>query len=70
MATKTKAGDSVQSKQRAQPPPVNASLFQSNQDKPAVEKGTKESSGLDGWGDWSSDVAMETAPQVATPLSF
>ncbi|KAL5463579.1 hypothetical protein EMCRGX_G032488 [Ephydatia muelleri] len=69
VATKTKAGDSVQSKQRAQPPPVNASLFQSNQDKPAVEKGTKESSGLDGWGDWSSDVAMETAPQVTTRLT-
>ena len=62
-----KAGDSVQSKQRAHLPPVNASLFQ---DKPPAEKVAKESSGVGaGWGDWSSDV---TAPhgQVATPLSF
>lgn len=67
---KTKAGDSVQSKQRATPPPVNASLFQSNQDKAVTaEKGAKESSGGEkGWGDWSSDVTMETAPQVAPPI--
>ena len=67
---KTKAGDSVQSKQRATPPPVNASLFQSNQDKAVTaEKGAKKSSGGEkGWGDWSSDVTMETAPQVAPPI--
>lgn len=65
VAIKAKTLDSVQPKQRTQPPPVNASIFQPSQAKPNVEKGVKESPAVEkGWDNWDSDITTVATPQT------